>query len=339
MKVSFLVTYFNQEEYVKQSLDSILKIEMPCDWEILVGDDGSSDGTVDVVKDYIERHPNKIKLFSMPREKSIKYDPIRRASANRLNLLEHAAGDFFCTLDGDDYYCDTKFVEEALDIFKHNQNISIVAFGFKYFKDGIDGKKITIPARKKQHHVNKKRYLSSFYLHAGGCVYRKCFGKKRTDYIKKLGYFDDNDIIINNLNYGDMISIDRVVYVYRQTGNGIYTSMNIVEQAVLNVRGLDVDLQLLKKDYWKNLIERYSNSIITMYMWKDKLKDKLGKDVYDRYCADSATIPESICFDLLNYNSLSEGKRNELKGLVQKLEYRHSLFTTKMLAKYYLRGE
>lgn len=40
MKVSFLVTYYNQKEYVQQSLDSILAIEKPCEWEIIVGDDG-----------------------------------------------------------------------------------------------------------------------------------------------------------------------------------------------------------------------------------------------------------------------------------------------------------
>ena len=53
MKISFLVTYYNQKKYVKQSMDSILAIDKPCDWEILVGDDGSTDGTDEEVKKYI----------------------------------------------------------------------------------------------------------------------------------------------------------------------------------------------------------------------------------------------------------------------------------------------
>ena len=56
MKVSFLVTYYNQREYVKQSMDSILAIDKPCDWEILVGDDGSSDGTIEEVNRYLVAH-------------------------------------------------------------------------------------------------------------------------------------------------------------------------------------------------------------------------------------------------------------------------------------------
>ena len=59
MKVSFLVTYYNQEKYVEQSLNSILAIEKPFDWEILIGDDGSTDGTIDIIKRYIESQGDK----------------------------------------------------------------------------------------------------------------------------------------------------------------------------------------------------------------------------------------------------------------------------------------
>ena len=88
MKISFLVTYYNQKEYVKQSIESILAIEKPCDWEILVGDDGSTDGTIQEVKRYIEEYPDRIKMYVMPRENGKNYDSVKRASANRLNILE-----------------------------------------------------------------------------------------------------------------------------------------------------------------------------------------------------------------------------------------------------------
>ena len=94
MKISFLVTYYNQKQYVAQSLESILAIRKPCEWEILVGDDGSSDGTQDVVREYIRRYPDNISLHIMPRDPAVKYAPVQRASANRINLLEKATGYF-----------------------------------------------------------------------------------------------------------------------------------------------------------------------------------------------------------------------------------------------------
>ena len=72
MKVSFLVTYYNQKEYVRQSMESILAIDKPCDWEILVGDDGSTHGTIEVVNEYIQQYPSQIKLYIMPRKMCIR---------------------------------------------------------------------------------------------------------------------------------------------------------------------------------------------------------------------------------------------------------------------------
>src|SRR5574344_362373 len=131
MKVSFLVTYYNQAQYVKQSIESILSIQFPCDYEILIGDDGSTDGTIDLINEYIYKYPTIISLYIMPRDNTQKYNSILRASANRLNLLSHATGDFFCTLDGDDFYCDTTFISEALEIFKQYPSISVCGFNYQ----------------------------------------------------------------------------------------------------------------------------------------------------------------------------------------------------------------
>lgn len=64
MKVSFLVTFYNQESFVEKALDSILAINKSCDWEILIGDDGSTDNTVELIKKYIGKYPENIFLYN-----------------------------------------------------------------------------------------------------------------------------------------------------------------------------------------------------------------------------------------------------------------------------------
>lgn len=334
MKVSFLVTYYNQKEYVKQSLDSILSIDKPCDWEILVGDDGSSDGTIEEVNTYIERYPDNIKLYVMPREKGKKYDSVRRASANRLNILEHSTGNIFCTLDGDDYFCDTEFIKDAVNLFNKDENISIVAFGFKYVTDGIFGKSMLLPDKLKNKQVDKRTYMEHFYIHAGGCVYRKQFGKERIEYIKELGYFDDNNIVINSLNYGEMFAVNRAIYAYRQTGESVYTSMNALEQAVLNVQGMDIDIKLVDENLKDSILKRYSTAIALMFIWRKRLQIILGKEKCDIYMNESRTIMPSYCFDLLNYNNLSKDRKSDIKEIIKLCKK----YTLKQYIKYYLKG-
>ena len=46
MKVSVLVTFYNQEDYVDEALQSVFDQKCDFDFEVLIGDDGSTDGTM-----------------------------------------------------------------------------------------------------------------------------------------------------------------------------------------------------------------------------------------------------------------------------------------------------
>lgn len=300
MKISFLVTFYNQKEYVKQCLDSILAIDKPNEWEIIVGDDGSSDGTVETVKCYVDKHPDKIFLYVMPRNKDIKYDSVRRASANRLNILKHATGDCYCILDGDDFYFDTSFVREAVNILNHNPDVSIVSFGYKYYTDGKYYEEYKLPDNM-QGKISTSEYLKYYYLHAGACVHRLCLPEERIEYIESIGYFDDNDIVVNSLNYGKMYHVPKTVYAYRQTGQSVYTSMNIVEQAMLNVLGMDVDLCLINELFKDDILYRNACSIITMYIFRKDLVSMFSKDKLDFYLQGVSKISYSFCRSIITY--------------------------------------
>lgn len=307
MKVSFLVTYYNQKQFVRQSIESILKVKKFCDWEILVGDDGSDDGTVEIVEEYIKQYPKNIRLFIMKRKLGEKYDSVKRASENRLNLLSHMEGDYFCILDGDDFYCDIDFIEDAMKVFSDHKDLSVVAFGYTLFQNEEFGEAKILPSYMKYKRVNKKEYLERYYLPAGACVHKVMWTNERIEYIKQIGYFDDNDILINSLNFGEMYCMNRAIYAYRQTGESVYTSMSSIEQAVLNVQGLDVDVQLINDEYRDSLYKRNASSIIEMYLWKKRIEVLLGKEKYERYYDSFCSIKHSFGAILLS-NSISDKK-------------------------------
>ena len=66
--VSVLVTFYNQEKYVDRALKSIIDQKTDFGVKILVGDDGSSDGTCAKVNKWIDNYPRIITLYVMNRE-------------------------------------------------------------------------------------------------------------------------------------------------------------------------------------------------------------------------------------------------------------------------------
>lgn len=331
MKISFLVTYYNQEAYVRQSLDSILAINKPSEWEILVGDDGSSDGTVSLVNEYIDKYPNNIHLYIMPRDKGQNYDSVQRASLNRLNLLEHATGDCFCTLDGDDFYYDKNFVLDAISIFERYSDVSVVSFGYSYYQNNSLGREFLLPVGADQR-VDTKYYLSNLYLPAGACVYRICWDQKRIDYIKKIGYFDDNDIVINSLNYGKMFYINRSIYAYRQTGRSIYTSMSAVEQAVLNAIGYDVGIKLIDKHMHDVILYRYGGALLVIFLYRMKIKTLLGEEKFNKYIKISIKIDDSITYKVLTLDV------HNAKQLITKFVTHKPKLILRMIFRFLIQG-
>jgi cellulose synthase/poly-beta-1,6-N-acetylglucosamine synthase-like glycosyltransferase len=83
--VSVLVQTYQQKDFIKECLDSILMQETTFEYEILVGDDGSTDGTREICQQYAENYPGKIRLFLHHRE-------------NQIQVLGEATFQFQCLL-------------------------------------------------------------------------------------------------------------------------------------------------------------------------------------------------------------------------------------------------
>lgn len=284
------------------SLKSILAINKDFDWEILIGDDGSTDGTLKKVQHYVDLHPGKIFVYVMTREVGKTYDSIMRASANRLNLLLYATGDYFCVLDGDDYYCDKNFVNEALKIFKTHSAVSVVGFNFVYFqkKDLFYGEN-KLPSGA----ISSQKYLRYFYTPGGACVHKKVFDNERIQLLQKCGFYDDNDIVVNSLNYGNIYIIDRAVYAYRQTGQSVWTSLGCLERNVINAIAADEELEVSNGSLREDILSRYVCSYIYIYLNKGRVQRLFNPSKKEGYLLKCQNLSWSFARDILMYDRLS----------------------------------
>ena len=78
IKLSILVTFYNQEEYVDQALQSIIDQKVNFKYEILIGDDGSSDGTHNKIQAWKTMYPDIIQYHIMDRDPKFEYNKFLR---------------------------------------------------------------------------------------------------------------------------------------------------------------------------------------------------------------------------------------------------------------------
>lgn len=89
--ISIILPVFNAERFLPQCLDSILR-QTYQDWELIAVDDGSKDGSIEILKSY-EKRDNRIHIISKKNE---------GVSIARNIALEHAHGDYIYFVDSDD---------------------------------------------------------------------------------------------------------------------------------------------------------------------------------------------------------------------------------------------
>ena len=94
-KVSISVATYNHEKYISRALDSILMQEVNFDYEIVVGEDCSTDNTRRIILDYQEKYPNKFKLLLQESNVGM--------LENLKQLVLQCNGQYVAKLEGDDY--------------------------------------------------------------------------------------------------------------------------------------------------------------------------------------------------------------------------------------------
>lgn len=115
-----LMTY-NHANFIQECMDSIFKQKVNFMVEVVVGDDFSTDGTLEIVKRY--KDTDKIKIKILDRKKGDDYWHKRNQFGrlyNFFNILENCSGKYIALLDGDDYWTDPLKLQKQVDFLEVN---------------------------------------------------------------------------------------------------------------------------------------------------------------------------------------------------------------------------
>ena len=106
-KVSVIIPVYNGEKFLRRAIDSVVNQSYDGEYEVLLVDDGSKDGTAAICKEYAERFPF-VHYF---------YHDNRGISKTRERAVELAQGEYLCWVDADDYVSSDllKLVMEKLE--------------------------------------------------------------------------------------------------------------------------------------------------------------------------------------------------------------------------------
>ena len=296
IKLSIIIVSYNEAEYLPECFESILKQNMDFDYEVIVGDDGSSDNSLEVIKSYQTKFKH-FSYFVQDREPGLtKKNVIAsvRASNVVFRALGMAQGQYVNLASGDDYFVDMDYFKKAVLFLDGHKKYSAYATTFYcVYPDG-------------SRECNDLRSRASFsfwhlqYIHCSCFVFRKL-----PKNVLLKSFIDDCGLQYSIALNGKIKYVNEHSFAYRQREKSIMHS-NDREELDLVEMLLFQDVLNKKVPSIFRLYEYLCLFIITFRHFKApffRLRSKQGSfdaEKYKKYTDFSRAFKNDIVGSLVN---------------------------------------
>ena len=108
--VSIVMIAYNVDNYIAEAIESVLSQQVSFPYELVVGEDCSTDKTLQIALKYQSEHPGVIRVLQ--REKNLGLTP------NCVDTHNHCRGKYIALLDGDDYWTDKNKLQKQVDFME-----------------------------------------------------------------------------------------------------------------------------------------------------------------------------------------------------------------------------
>lgn len=218
--VSICVQTYNHEAYIRECLDSLLNQEVNFEYEILLGEDASSDNTRNICIEYADKYPEKIRLFFHHRENNIKINGAPTGKFNYLYNLMSAYGTYIAICEGDDYWVEKNKLQKQVDYLQLNSDCNVTWTDYKIF-NGNNFEATNFDFYQDEIKLDYTNIFRPYCTYTLTVVFRK--SAINFDILLGLDHFKDNSLYILLLKDSYGVFLNFISAVYRVHEGGVYS--------------------------------------------------------------------------------------------------------------------
>ena len=239
--VSVCIASFNQEEFISDCLTSVLTQKTNFEFEIIIGDDASTDNTQHIIRRTCK---NKKICKLVLREKNL------GCPFNGLDIWGKSNSKYIAIIDGDDYWTDPYKLQKQVDYLEANPECSITSH---QVLDINEKGNLLSKSKKKEKSIIIKKYkyfdenFNETASQPGSWVFRSCLINSLPTIITKIIYGDDL-MWIHFLNHGYAYIFNYEMSCYRHHSNGIWSRKTSIHKCINQIINFKIISSYYKYD-------------------------------------------------------------------------------------------
>lgn len=225
VKVTVYLSTYNQESYLREAIDSILMQKCDFNYELLIADDCSTDGTQVIALEYKEKYPEIIITY---------FTPVNVGGCKKLtNCIDMGLfrGEYLAYLEGDDYWLGEDRLQTLVDFLDEHHEYSRVSHKRKVIDENGNDKGFDTKENVLGKTVTMEGFLDGLLYSDFGSVFRNYFKEAGDKYHPLLqasrNVCDFQDMFITQ-DFGPVYVMDKCFGVYRSRSVAGATNYNSI---------------------------------------------------------------------------------------------------------------
>lgn len=280
--VSVSLLCYNHGPYLRRCLDSILNQKVNFRYQIVIGDDCSTDNSQEILREYEQKYPDIIVVI---------YNEVNMGAAtNARNVRLKRVGKYISEGESDDFWTDEYRLQKQVDFLEKNP--TVIAVGSNYYHADSKGESLRIAMLKWQ--VNKtyrlKDYLRYGYvIHGNTMMFRNVFPENELNYTKLRSVAPlMGDVITRVLlySYGDIFVLPDIMHAHssgeeNKTSFGYRSKTKSIEHSYVYCQIVDALEQYFEGKY--NLSELKANRAAALMINKYIRRYDIDQKEYKKF--------------------------------------------------------
>jgi glycosyltransferase involved in cell wall biosynthesis len=227
--VSICCITYNHEKYIAQAIDGFLMQNSTFAYEIIIGEDRSTDDTGRLVREYADRYPNLIKRVTSERNVGARLNGIRTRAA--------AQGKYIALCEGDDYWTDPLKLQKQVDFLESHPGCAMCCHNVTViYDDSREPHPAYVEHPDQPYKLFRPQPQSSFqdllrynFIHTASVMFRSSSLTEVPVWFYDLDR-GDWPLFVLLAERGNIGYLDEVMATHRVHAAGVYSSMSRVEQ-------------------------------------------------------------------------------------------------------------
>jgi glycosyltransferase involved in cell wall biosynthesis len=276
--VSVRLMVYNQEEFIADAMNGIMMQKTNFKVEVVVGDDFSTDKTLEIIRGYKDTENIHIKILD--RKKGDAYWEKRQAKGrlyNFINIIENCSGKYIALLDGDDCWNDSEKLQLQYDLLEKNPDLTVACHNLmtRYVESGKLVARFSEQNRPEDR-ITLQKMLKGNWASTPTIMVRAEIIKSAPEWIfsqRVADYF----LWCYASTIGDIGYIHKLMAIYRVHNQGVWSKNSAKKRWMLETENMITANQKFCAD---EKIREENIAELNYKLIKNLKEEKLSKDVF-----------------------------------------------------------